>query len=75
MLKNKLLKIRLNMAAQQGHDISQADFAALLGVSRRAYVDWEANKTQPNAESIWRIINKLKIPYTELFLEDTSSDI
>lgn len=74
MLKNRLKQIRLNMAAQQGRDISQADFATLLGVSRRAYVDWEANNTQPNAESIWRIINNLEIPYTQLFYEDKSSE-
>lgn len=70
MIKNRLKQIRLNMAAEQGRDISQTEFAAMLGIARRTLCKWEANHDQPNAESIWRLLKILKLQFTDMFYEE-----
>lgn len=67
MLKNRLKQIRLNMAAEQGRDISQTEFAAMLGYDKYIYNRWETQKVQPNLETAIVLSNKLNTTVNELF--------
>ncbi len=64
MLKNKLKSFR------HRYEMNQTEFAEFLGVGRRTYCDWESNKgNQPNTESTWQILKRLKVQMADLFYE------
>ena len=47
--------------------LSQQELGALLGFSTRTVSDWECNNTEPNVETIRKLVKVLDIAYEELF--------
>lgn len=67
MIKNNLLKIRL----QLGHKYAK-DFAQYLEISPNQYGRYENNTMQPSSEILFRICKKLNMPIEEILYEEES---
>ena len=47
--------------------LSQQELGVLLGFSTRTVSDWECNNTEPNIETIRKLVKVLDIAYEDLF--------
>ncbi|MEG0669116.1 MAG: helix-turn-helix domain-containing protein [Clostridium sp.] len=66
MVKNKLKEIRMVQ-----YQISQKEFAKILGISVTTYNSIETNKVQGNIENILKITKALNLKVDEIwYLED-----
>ena len=48
-------------------ELSQRKLGELLGFSARSISDWECNNTEPNVDTIKKLVKVLDITYDELF--------
>lgn len=69
-MKNKLKLYRLQLAAREGRDITQAEFAELLGVSRWSLNRWEKQAVQPDSYALYQVWTRLKQYFPELNMQD-----
>lgn len=71
MLRNKLLKIRMQKAADSGKKITIREMAEFLEVHPRLLAEWESNTgRQPGTDSVLKILKKLGTNnITDLFEE------
>lgn len=69
-IRNRLLAIRLRMAADLGREVSQKEFAEMLGLSQPQYSRYERNKQQPEIEALSQILKRLGMPFDEVFYEE-----
>lgn len=69
-MKNKLKFYRLQLAAREGRDISQIEFAELLGVSRWSLNRWEKQVVQPDLQTLYKVWVKLKAYFPGLNMQD-----
>jgi len=57
-----------------GRDMTQAELAELVGVTRQTIVAIEQNKYSPSLEVAFRIAQVFKLPLTEVFEYRPSSE-
>jgi transcriptional regulator with XRE-family HTH domain len=62
----KLLKLRID------HKLSQTELAEIVGVSQNAYCKWEADKSKPQIENLFKISQYYQVDMKE-FLDDAGS--
>lgn len=65
MIKNNLLKIRLNLGYKYAKD-----FAEFLEINPNQYTRYEANKIQPSSEILYKICKKLNMPIESILFKE-----
>lgn len=65
----ELNKIRIKIAAcRVNADMNQLEFAEAIGVDRSTIANWEAGKTEPNANQLRKISELSGIPMDFIFV-------
>lgn len=73
-IRNRLLAVRLHMAADLGREVSQKEFAEMVGVAQPQYSRYERQERQPHIEIAIQIANKLGLKLDDLFEQNQAPE-